>query len=147
MNDIGFDHEVVVDEFGRVGGVGVDAADLGGGQVDLARLFGGHEGPHGGLVGEIQLGVGAGDELLRRVALGQQLAHDGRADHAAVAGDVDSGLDGWGHDGVKGRRGPARVRGGPAGCRQRVSSDRNCEAATVYTGRSSRRTTTTNRPT
>ena len=91
MDDIGLDHEVVVDEFGRIGGVGMDAADLGGGQVDLVGPCCGQEGAHGGLVGEVELGVGAGDELLRRVALGQQLAHDGRADHAAVAGDVDSG--------------------------------------------------------
>ena len=75
----------------------MDAADLGGGQVDLVGLFGGQEGAHGGLVGEVELGMGAGDDVARGVALRQQLAHDGRADHAAMAGDVDSGWVGGGH--------------------------------------------------
>ncbi len=77
----------------------MDAADLGRGQVDLVGLLGGQEGAHGGLLGEVQLGVGARDEVCRGVALRQQLAHDGRADHAAVAGDVDLGRGGGGHCG------------------------------------------------
>jgi hypothetical protein len=35
VDDVGLDHQVLVDELGRVGVVGVDAADLGRGQIHL----------------------------------------------------------------------------------------------------------------
>ena len=53
FNDVGLDHQVLVDELGRVGVVGVDAADFGGSQVHLGGLFLGKESLHGGLVGEV----------------------------------------------------------------------------------------------
>lgn len=62
LNHVGRDHEVLVDEVGGVDVVGVDAARLGRRQVDLMRLGPREEGTHGGLVGEIELGVGAGDD-------------------------------------------------------------------------------------
>ena len=68
---------------------GVDAADLGGGQVDLGRALVGEEGLDAGLVGQVQFGVGAGDEPA--VAGAFEGAHQGGADHAAMAGDVN----GW----------------------------------------------------
>ena len=91
VDHVGLHHQVVVDEVGRVDVVGVDAADAGGSQVDLVGALGGKEGAHGGLVGQVQLGVGAGENVAGRLALREQGAHDGRADHAAVAGDVDAG--------------------------------------------------------
>ena len=94
LDDVGFDHQVFVDELRRVGVVGVDAADLGSGEVDLFGLFGSKEGVDGSLVGQIKLGVGAGDDVLAPGGL--ELADDGRADHATVAGDVDFGL--FAHD-------------------------------------------------
>jgi hypothetical protein len=90
VKDVGFDQEVLVEEFGWVGVVGVDAADLGGGQVDLGRALFGEEGLDGGLVGQVQFGVGAGDEM--GVAGAFEGAHQGRADHAAMAGDVNAGV-------------------------------------------------------
>ena len=87
VDDIGFDHHILIDEFGRVGVVGVDTADLGGGKIDLVGLLGFEEGAHGGLVGEVEFGVGAGDDV--GLALRVEDADDGRADHAAMAGDVD----------------------------------------------------------
>jgi hypothetical protein len=63
VDDVGFDHQVLVDEFRRVGVVGVDAANLGGGEVDLVGLFGFEKGAHGGLIGEVEFGVGAGDDV------------------------------------------------------------------------------------
>ena len=62
-------------------------ADLGDSQVDLVGLLHFKEGAHGGLVGEVEFGVGAGDDVV--LALRLQRADDGRADHAAMAGDVD----------------------------------------------------------
>ena len=93
INHVSLNHEVLVDEFGRVGVVGMNAAYLGGGQVDLVRLFSLEEGAHGGLVGQVQLGMGAGEDAFGGVASGQQLANDGRAVHAAVACHVDAGWD------------------------------------------------------
>jgi len=42
---------------------------------------------YGLLVGEVEFGVGAGEEV--GVAVRPQVAHEGGADQAAVAGDVD----------------------------------------------------------
>ena len=106
VDDVGLHHQVLVDEFGRVGVVGVDAAHLGGGQVDLVGLLRREEGAHGSLVGKVQFRMGAGDDALGRVALGQQLAHDGRADHAAMAGHVDLVHGGVRHEGSARRAGP-----------------------------------------
>jgi hypothetical protein len=60
VDDVGLDRQVVADELGRVAVVGEDAADLGRGEEDVVGLFCGEEGFDGGLVGEVELGVGAG---------------------------------------------------------------------------------------
>jgi hypothetical protein len=87
VDEVGGDGEVVVDEVGRVGGVGVDAADLGGGddhRVGAARAQAGED---GGLVAQVERGTIGGEDLDLVVATG--LAHEGGADHAAVAGDEE----------------------------------------------------------
>jgi hypothetical protein len=91
VDDVGLHHQVVVDEVSRIGVVGMDATDLGGGQVDLAGALFGKEGLHGGLVAQVELGMGAGEDVFRVDTLLGQAAHDGAADHAAVAGDKDFG--------------------------------------------------------
>ncbi len=65
----------------------MDATDPGGGQVDLVDALGGEEALDRGLVEEVQLGVAGGEQVA--VAQGRQPPHQGRADHAAMAGDVD----------------------------------------------------------
>ena len=50
-------------------GITLSITDLGSGQVDLVGPCYGQEGAHGGLVGEVQFGVGAGDDALRGVPL------------------------------------------------------------------------------
>lgn len=89
VDDIGLDLEVDRDEFGRVGVVGVDAADLGGGEDDVAGAVAGEEVVDGGLAGEVEVGVGAEEEVVE--AEGAELVDDGGADEAAVAGDEDRG--------------------------------------------------------
>ncbi len=95
VDDIGFHHQILVNELCRIGVVGVNATDLGGGQVDLIGFFGFEEGAHGGLVGEVQLGVGAGDDVgdeLPRFARNDiflQMADDGGTHHAPVASNVN----------------------------------------------------------
>jgi hypothetical protein len=76
INDVGLHHQVLVDEFGRVGVIGVDATYLGSGQVNLIGLFGFEEGAHGSLVGQVEFGVGAGDDvgLALRLQRAEQLA-------------------------------------------------------------------------
>jgi hypothetical protein len=66
---------------------------FGGGEIHLFGSFRFEEGAHGGLLGEVEFGVRAGDQSRSAALL--QAADDGGADHAAVAGDVDSG---WRHD-------------------------------------------------
>jgi hypothetical protein len=51
IDHVGLHHQVVVDEFSRVGVVGMDAADFGSSQVDLVGLFLCKEVLNGGLVG------------------------------------------------------------------------------------------------
>ena len=70
MDHVALDHQVLVDELGRVGVVGVDAAYLGGSEIDLVDALALEEGTDGGLVGQIKFGVGAGDQV--GVALGLQ---------------------------------------------------------------------------
>lgn len=89
FDHVGLDHEVLVNEVGGVDVVGVDAAHLGRGQIHLLRFDLREEGAHGGLVSEVEFGVGAGDDVAGGVAGGEQLAHDGRADHAAVARHIN----------------------------------------------------------
>jgi hypothetical protein len=46
VDDVAGDDEVVPNELGRIGVVGMDAANLGRGQVDLVRAFLREEVPH-----------------------------------------------------------------------------------------------------
>ena len=75
VDDIGLHHQVVVNEFGRVGIVGMNANNCGCDLVDLVGLFLSKKGLNSGLVGEVQLGMGAGDNLALGYALDQKMAH------------------------------------------------------------------------
>ena len=88
IDDVDFDLQVDGDELGGIAVVGVDAADLGGGQHHTVNAFGGEELAYRPLVGEIELVMAPGHHVA--AAEGLQMAHDGRADHAAMAGDVDA---------------------------------------------------------
>jgi hypothetical protein len=90
VDDVGLDLEVGGDEVAGVGGVGVDAADLGGGEDHVAGLLGGEEGLDVGLAGEVELGVGADDDVGE--AEGEEAAEDRGADEAPVSGDEDLGV-------------------------------------------------------
>ncbi len=86
VDDVGLDREVVADELGRVGGVGDDAAHLGGGEEHVLGALGVEEGARRAIVGEVELGMGAQQQV--GAAGRAQAANDGAADQAAVAGDV-----------------------------------------------------------
>ncbi len=75
----------------------MNAAYFGSGHIDLGGFFCGKKGLHSGLVGEVHLGVGLPDYCRRTDTVLQQLAHDGTADHATVAGNIDflGEVHGW----------------------------------------------------
>ena len=91
LDDVGLHHQVLVDEVGRVGVVGMNAADFGSGQVDLVGFFLGEEGLHCGLVRQVELGMGAGDDLSPTLSwpLHFKFAHNGRAHHATMTCDIN----------------------------------------------------------
>ena len=77
-------------ELHRVGVVGQDAADLGGRQHDVPRAGLGEEVEDGVAVAQVELGRRATDEVGEPRRL--EPAPHGRADHAAMSGDVRRGL-------------------------------------------------------
>ena len=86
VDDVGLDHQVLVDELGRIGVVGEDAAHLGRGQHHVVHPFPAEELPHRLLVGQIEFPMGAGDDS--GAALILQPPDNGRPHHAPVAGDI-----------------------------------------------------------
>ena len=89
VDDVGLDGEIVADEFGRIFVVGVDAADLGGGEEDVVGLLLLEEGVHLCLIGQIQFGMGASEQV--GVTLRREVAHQGGTHQAAVARHVYAG--------------------------------------------------------
>lgn len=103
MDEICLDEQIVVDEFGRVGVVGVDAAHLGCGQENVVRALPVEEGADSGLVQEVQRfqadaafgfwpevwggAVDGAEDVF--ISLGQQGADDSAADHAGGSGYED----------------------------------------------------------
>ena len=83
MDDIRLDHQVFVYEISGIAIVGEDAAHLCCGQNDHVRTLCLHKVPHCRLIGQVQLGMGSGDDV--RLATRAKLAQDRAADHALVA--------------------------------------------------------------
>ncbi len=79
--------QVLADEVGRIAVVGVNAADPGGGEKHVVRPRLGEKGIHRRRIGQVQLPVGAGNQVL--VALRLEPAEDGGTHQPAVAGDVN----------------------------------------------------------
>ena len=100
MDNVGLDDQVVVNEFGWIGVVGVDAADLGCCQKDVVGAFGFEKGPDCGLIHKIEAfksnaalrfwaeirscSVDGAENVLE--ALDQQCADYGAADHTGGTG-------------------------------------------------------------
>ncbi len=93
IDDVGFNHQIVVNELGGVGVVGVYSAHLGSGQVDLIRFLGMEKSADGLLVREVEFGVSAGEEVGLTLLL--QGANNGRTHHAPMSGNINFG--GCGH--------------------------------------------------
>src|SRR4051812_26880439 len=83
----GVDHEIVVDELRRPGGVGENAAHRAGDQEDVLRPVGPEPVGHRSLIAQVELLAAGGEEVLEPLLA--QPADDGRADQSTMAGDVD----------------------------------------------------------
>ena len=86
-DDVALDEHVLHDEVGPVEGVGHDATDEGSGENDGVGALAVEEVPDGLLVGEVELAVGAADEV--DVAFLEQVVPDGGTYEPAVACDVN----------------------------------------------------------
>lgn len=87
MNEVLGDCEVVLDEFGWVGVIRVNATHLGGGYDNDVRGFIVEElGCFWG-VAEVEFFAGAGDDVVKTFFC--KCVKEGRADHAVMACDVD----------------------------------------------------------
>ena len=92
VDHVRLDHQVLVEELGGIGVVGVDAPHLRRGQDHHVGLRLGEEGAHRALVGQVQLRAAAGEDLRLGEPHRAQAAMDRRAHHAAMAGEEDAGL-------------------------------------------------------
>ena len=79
VDDVGFDHQILVDEIGAVGVVGVDAADLARGEKHVFRLLTIKKLVDRTLIGKVKLLMSSEDQGLRTVTTGKQAADDGGA--------------------------------------------------------------------
>ena len=112
IDDVEFDGEIVAEEIGRIGGVGQNAADFGGGEEDVFGALGCKEMVDGGAIGEVGLAACSCYEIA--VALGAEAAENRGAGEAGRARDEARG--GGGHALVRklaagGRR---ELQAGPA---------------------------------
>ena len=112
VDDVAGDGEVVVEEVGWVGVVGVDAADAGGGEDHHCGPVLVEEGVGGGLVEEVEFGVGAGEDVGE--AFGLEASVDGAADEAGVAGEVEGGISVEARHGAQSLAMPRGVTSWPA---------------------------------
>ena len=96
VQGVGLDRQVVVDEVRREAVVGHDAAHLGGSQKDEFRPLELEKGLRRALVGQIEFGARAQDQV--GVSGRLQAAHDRAAYQAAMAGNEDPGV--WPHRGA-----------------------------------------------
>ena len=83
VDDVHLEDHIVVHEVRESRLVSHDAADLSGSEEDVLGFLAGEELLHGLLSTEIQLRMGAGDDI--GVALALELTHDGGAYHAAMS--------------------------------------------------------------
>ena len=90
MDQVGLDHEVVIEEVRPVDVVGVDAPHLGRGDEDVGGPFAFHHGADGGLVPQVEFAACEGDGVGQ--SGGGEGPAEGAAHHAAVAGNVESGV-------------------------------------------------------
>ena len=88
MDHRGVNHHVVVDEFGWPGGIGHDAADGAGNQVNILGPVGAEPVIDGGLISQIELVACRGLDVFEAQVF--EAANDRGADEPAMTGDEDA---------------------------------------------------------
>jgi hypothetical protein len=90
IDHIGLNLQVVADKVGRIGVVGVNAAHPGRGQKDKLRALLGKKCVHRLRLLQIQIGVGAKEEISETAAL--QAPHQGRSGKSAMSRHKDAAV-------------------------------------------------------
>ena len=85
MDDVVLDLEVLIDELGRIGGIGVDTAHLGSSQNDVVRFFSRKKVAYGLLLSQIELCMAANAQIL--IPRTVQSPTDGTAYQTTMPGD------------------------------------------------------------
>ena len=91
LDDIRLDHQVLVDELGRVGVVRVDSAHLRGGKINLVGFFRSEERTHSRLIRQVELAVATRDHIPAPAAfeMAEDRRHAGKRSHRRVDGVDD----------------------------------------------------------
>ena len=84
MDDVVLDLEVLIDELGRIGGIGVDTAYLGSSQDDIVRLLGRKKVAYGLLLCQVQLRMATNAQVL--ITSAAQGPAEGTAHQTAMPG-------------------------------------------------------------
>src|ERR1017187_8933347 len=90
MDQVGLDHQILVNKVGPIRVVGVNSADLGGGNINVVGPDLRKKVDDGFLIQKVEFPVSPRQDTAIAVSL--QLADESRAHHAAMAGDVDPGI-------------------------------------------------------
>lgn len=85
MDDVVLDLEVLIDELGRIGGIGVDTAHLGSSQNDVVRFFSRKKVAYGLLLSKIKFRMAANAQIF--IPRAAQSPADGTAHQTTVPGD------------------------------------------------------------
>ncbi|MCY1223637.1 hypothetical protein D9M69_537210 [compost metagenome] len=88
LDDIGLNHQILVDEVRRVGVVGKNPTYLGRSQIHLGNLVLLEEGPYRSLIQQVQLITTGGKDI--PIAQRQKAANDSRTNHSAMPCDENS---------------------------------------------------------
>jgi hypothetical protein len=92
MDNVGLHHQVLVDEFSRVGVIGMDTTYLGGSEIDLFGHLIRKKFIHSALISQVKLVMGPGDDVLCIYTLSQQGTHNGTTNHATVTRHKNPGI-------------------------------------------------------
>ena len=90
MNQVGLNHQVVVEEFCPINVVGMDSPHFGRGDKNMGGFLAGHHRLNIRLTSQVEFGTGEGDGLGQSGRV--QGPDEGTSHHAPVAGNVDFGL-------------------------------------------------------
>ncbi len=104
VDDRGVDHQIVVEELGRIRVVGMDAADLSGRQDDLLGPVVGHPLLDLALVAKVDLVTGCGQNVVETTLV--QTAKERRPHQSTVPSDEDLGIRCQSHEKNRSRARP-----------------------------------------